>query len=431
MEVQLNQAGNAAANDDMTSKAMSQEDKQLTAEDLRGEENNLSAQLAAAMSQAQDLLFAPVGLQTAAAHMTQPLYRMLTAVSQIATMVYTIGATAQRLMGPDAVEVRPEAVGRSGPTTVYVVTVMHSLLGKVISPGNTSSMTAATEDSTTNSQGNSVFERAAQGLHSDVDILIETMTLPGVVAQLELAIQNLSNVDRKRPDDLDQDFAGQMLEDLSHLDIDQDSSHSAITASRSDGTHQQKLPEELTPFNDFDTSLPGAGDILEPFESSPLEAKPGTPASDLVAFTDFDTSLEGADQLLELNATSQTSDTSQALAQPPPDHTADTNNPATNSDVMQSSSDAASSSPEVQHLTQAMLQYLQCAGAVAVADLEEQSLTSAQAGLQLLLAQDSQNETVRHEWVYEPALQEALQTQGGLGQPAVIGPQVGILKEPS
>ena len=411
------------------------ESRHVTAEKLSSEETRLAAQANAAVGDAQDLLTDPPLLLTAAADTTRPMHDMRLAVSQMTHRLYTMADAAEQLSGHDSQATRLTGAGRSWGATVFAVDTMHNLLNDCFHLEVDLTGASSDEAVTPDSQSNPTYEQAAQLLHTATQQMNQKALLPCLVAQLKKTAEEVDKPEATQTDPTNDDLEQHMLEDLSHLELDFNPRQTSIdtdsAAVGSDAFLQQQSTPQMKPFNDFDTALPGAGDSLEPLGSSNGEHKlapVGT--SDLIAFTDFDASLEGADQLLELDAGSPDSSTAEDQSQPLENGGVTNALEMTVGASMENGSDAASNATDVQHLSQAMLQFLQCAGAVAAAELQEQSLTTAQAGLQLLLTRDRQKDIVRFEWIHEPALHEALQSEGGLEQPAVISPHVSSCHTP-
>lgn len=408
-----NEASHLAADSEVTTKLQHLqavwEDRHNMAEGFKNEETIISAQAEIAVRDAQELVFTPARLQSTAARMTQPLCRMLQTVSQLASLLYSVAAAAEQLPGHVKMQTQHTAAGKSWTAVCFAISTMHSILIMALPQQNLHAV-ASVEGS--DRQHSSTLDSVVALLHSAFATLNQEQTLPCLTAQLDLTAEALDQLDHQQSD-----ADEQVLEDLSHLEIDpilQHTSSLGTSAASAQSTSPQQPPlPDLAPFSDFDTALPGADDMLEAADSDPDQAHAGVEANGLVAFTDFDANLEGADELLELD---------DALGSSNTPHSCQNQSAAASNSAQDSGSNP--DSPEAQHLSQAMLQYLQCAGAVAAADLQEQRLMTAQSGLQSLLARNSNRELVRLEWLYEPALQEALQPQGALGQPAVISPQV-------
>ena len=412
------------------------ESRHVTAEKLSSEETQLAAQANAAVGNAQDLLTNPPLLLTAAADTTRPMHDMRLAVSQMTSKLYPMADAADQLSSHDSQATRLTGSGRSWGATVFAVDTVHTLLSNLFHPEVDLTGVSSGEAVTPDSPSNPTYDQAAQLLHTAIHQMNQKALLPCLVAQLEKTAEEVDKLEATQTDPTNDDLEQHMLEDLSHLELDfnprqtSDDTHSAAVGS--DAFLQQHSTPQLKPFNDFDTALPGAGDSLEPLGSSNGEHQLGpVGTSDLIAFTDFDTSLEGADQLLELDAASPHSSAPEGQSQPLENGNVPNALEMSVGASLEDGSDIASDATDVQHLSQAMLQFLQCAGAVAAAELQEQSLTTAQTGLQLLLAQDRQKDIACFEWIHEPALHEALQSEGGLEQPKVISPQVSSPHTPS
>lgn len=405
------------------------ESRHATAEKLSSEESKLAAQANAAVGEVQGLLTDSPLLLTAAADTTRPMHDMRSAVSQMTSKLYTMAGAADQLSGHDSQATRLTGAGRSWGATVFAVDTMHTLLDNCFHPELDLTDASSDEAVTSDSQSNPTYDQAAQLLHTAIQQMNQKELLPCLVAQLQKTAEEVGKPEATQTDPMNDDLEQRMLEDLSHLELDfdprQTSDDLRSAAVGSDAFLQQQSTPQLKPFNDFDTTLPGADDSLEPLGSS-IGQHPPAPVgtSDLIAFTDFDASLQGADQLLELDAASPHSSTAEDQSQPLENGSVTNALDMSVGASLENGSDAASDATDVQHLSQAMLQFLQCAGAVAAAELQEQSLTTAQAGLQLLLAQDRQKNIVCFGWIHEPALHEALQSEGGLEQPAVISPHV-------
>lgn len=401
--------------------------RHTTAEELSSQDSELTVQADKAVIDAHKLTASP-GLHNLSAHITQPLYHMLSAVSQTFALLFNAAEPAEQLSGR-----KPSQFG-SWQATESAVSTLRAMLYKLFqsAPVSGPSASGGTEP---DSHQSSMYDSMTNSLSSAFKHMNQNMLLPCLIAQLTASAEAAPLTKQNQAELPDDDQS--LLEDLSHLELDSVSQQAPSLKASSDTaapqqsiSHQQPQTPELMPFSDFDMSLPGVDDSLEPLGegNSQDQVLADATAPELVAFTDFDPSLAGMDELLELEAESSSTKASHNPTQLL-ESGIDAETHASSGDAAhEGSNKAASDATDTQHLSQAMLHFLQCAGAVSAAEQREQSMVAVEAELQRLMDTDQQKEVVCFEWLYEPALQEALQSQGGLGEPVVISPPVSMLQ---
>ena len=401
-------------------------DRDNTAGALAVDDQAIADHVHTAIANAWSLLITPASAGLAEAHITDPLGRLRAATSHMAKSLYDIATAAEHLPGQHSTVSSSRSADHCWKATVFAVSTTHMVANKVLQQLPSSPSASASGTSPSLSPLDSVVQCLDQALY-------EQLLTPCVTAQLQAAAEQLSTTD-KQQEPLDLQSDSQILEDLSHLELEpalQQGQHTHFNHAQS----QVQLPE-LTPFMDFDTSLPGADKSLESgLESRSQQQTNAAEAPDnLVAFTDFDPSLGGADELLELDMASQDST-------PHADHPSSPTPAAATSVTDQhghelSGSAGHSTCMEPQEgdnraLSQAMQHFIECAGRMAVAQQVQESMSRVSSKLQqLMTTQQHEQEIVRFEWMHEPALQQALDLPEGLGPPAVISVTVSYQLRP-
>ena len=379
-----------------------------------------------AIASAWSLVIKPAPAGLPAAQITDPLYRLWAGISIMAKSLYDIAAAAEQLPGQHSTAPSHTACGHSWKATVFAINTAHMVMNAALQEQPPSLSASAGGASHTTPPLDSIVRCLDHALY-------EQQLVPCFTAQLQATAGQLSTTEQQQvPLDLHSD--SQILEDLSHLELEPSLQHEQHT--HFNRLQSQTPATELKPFIDFDTSLPGADEPLESgLESSSNQQQlNATEAPDkLVPFTDFDASLQGADQLLELDMASQDS-TTPADAPSNSSPAAATRATAHGREPLGNAGPSTSVNPQEgdsSALSQAMQHFVECAGRMAVAEQVQESMTGVSSNLQqVVTTHPHEQETVCFEWMHEPALQQALHLPDGLGPPAVISAQVGHQLQP-
>ena len=259
------------------------------------------------------------------------------------------------------------------------------------------------------------------------------MAIPVLLAQLQHTFSSISSSAHKQHKDMSNGFGPHLLQDFTAVVLESSGgSTDGQKTSPLKGNGSPSVPE-LVPFSDFDPALKGADQALESAMESTLQefsantdaqleleppAQPDSPATDtrhrqtdtvMPSLLPCDDNLGGTDQSLEAAAAGDVA------------VQADT----TSNTSSQSSTTKSGPASHAQRLFEAITNYIQSAGAVATAQQQEVAMATAEGEAQARLDSGAlDKQLVAWEWEHEAELQEALQMQGGLGQPLVVAPKV-------
>ena len=283
----------------------------------------------------------------------------------------------------------------------------------------------------------SIARHAMQALQASFQNWNQTTLVPSLISQLRQSASSLASTQQVQQQvDAPNGVLPDILNDLSALELEaSDSSGSGQSGSGLKGKGSPSATG-LVPFSDFDNALAGADQTLESalqelsqpqdtsLESdahdlsvSPVKAtQAGMADISLVPFSDFDDALGGADESLEA-----ADDDDEALEAEITSNSLNSRHSGSSAAV----ATAAASSPQVQRLSEAMTQYVLSVGAVTAAEQQAAAVATARAESSLESG-GSQGQLAALEWEHEEVLSEALQLQGGLGQPVVILPKVSL-----
>ena len=425
--------------------------REATTNSLRQRAEALHIVTASLAMQTQNLFAAPDSRKNAFQETGNPTTAFQSALSNFASSLRCISQSLQLL--PRAGSQAATSDSAQWEDTVFTVSLLHSLLNVCFNEATEPAVSDSASDGLegvglTASSGQAV--KAEQLLHCLEATLAEwsrNKLQPRIVKKLVEAADNgiatgqgnhvLTSANSELLPSGDDDF----LQDLSYLALEgpgvlaEADRHEWASAEHQLEAHSP----ELRPFNDFNTRLQGADQSLDSgLEDAPLEqqaheaaaflelepaqsADTGSSeqptdafAADLVPFSDFDDALAGADDSLEADTSSVAASNADARS----------SSPHCMGDQPTSSALPALS-PEARSLSEAMLQYIQCAGKLATAEQQEVAVATVQDELQLRIeSQQESDQLVAFEWMHGNLLEEALQMQGGLGQPALVAPKV-------
>ena len=397
------------------------DNRQDTASRLRDRAETLRAQQQSLTAQVCELFSSDPLQADSSAQLAQPISLVQPALAKLVAALQQIASASQQL--PSNQSEIPSLMAATWNTSVFVVKTVQSVLSSCFNADSTSGGDLhMSEDA-------SAARHAFEALQASLSSWNQTTLIPSLIVQLQQSASHLVSTQQEQRLEASNGIDPDMLQDVSALELEP----SVSGASGQSGTvlrgKDSPSAADLLPFSDFDNALAGADQTLEStleelgqpqapsttFNSgadaqsdSPEKTQAGLADIPLVPFSDFDDALGGADESLEADddgvlEAETTSDTHRSH------------------DSGSSSAPTTASSSQVQRLCEAMTQYVLSAGAVAAA---EQQLAVAVTARSDAESGGSKGQLVALEWEHEELLQEALQMQGGLGQPVVIMPKV-------
>lgn len=366
----------------------------------------------------------------------QPVALVQSALAKLAAALQQVASASQQL--PRDSSESPSLMTATWSTSVFVVKTLQAVLGSCF---NASSDSAGDLHASEGSWQASIARHALQALQASLQSWNQTTLVPSLISQLRRSASSLASTQQvqqqaEAPNGIDPDI----LQNLSALQLE-------VSVSGGSGQSGSALKGKgspsaagLVPFSDFDNALAGADQTLESAleelsqpqaEDTSLESEAHEPSvipvkatqagmADifLVPFSDFDDALGGADESLEAAA-----DDDGALEV----ETTLNSQSSQDSGSSAAGTTATESSPQVQRLSEAMTQYVLSVGAVNAAEQQAAVVATARAEAESRLdSGGSQGQLAALEWEHEEVLSEALQLQGGLGQPVVILPKVSL-----
>ena len=397
--------------------------RQDTASRLRDRAEALRSQQQSLIAQVHDLFSSGPFQADSSNQLAKPIPLVQSTLAKLVASLQQAASAIQQL--PSNHSETPSLTAATWDTSVFVVKTVQSVLSSCFNADSSSESDLHTSE---DSWQNSIARHTIEALQASLTSWNQTTLLPSLIAQLRQSASDLTSTQQlEAANGIDPD----MLQDLSALELGPSVSgvrgQSGIVLEGKDSP----LAADLLPFSDFDNALAGADQTLEDLGqpqtpstafNSGAHAHSDSPAkttqaglSDipLVPFSDFDEALGGADESLEA------ADDDGALKAELPSATQGSQ------DSGLSSAPTAAASAQVQRLSEAMTQYVLSAGAVAAAEQQLAVAANAKSEAESRLESGgSQRQLAALEWEHEELLQEALQLQGGLGQPVVIMPKV-------
>lgn len=404
-------------------------------EQLRAQTDALQAHTTSLAAQANDLCSPTSASVTSGRQSVKSAVQLQSVAADFVTVLHQIADASQCL--PSSSNESALSYTLAWKSTAFVVKTVQAVLSSCFSSATLDDM------HTSSPRGSSLVKQTLGALEASLKNWNQSTLVPFLGSQLQESASNLASSEPQQTEDMPNGNDSDLLQDLSALELaPMPSIWPNASPVKGKGS---PLEPELVPFDDFDTALEGGDQLLESgLEDSELQQSTATPleldlnaqsdrsshsapdrqgdstVQGLVPFHDFD-SLAGAHESLEAAA-----DDDQGDALEYTDMLSHSEPPGSSSppSAAEAEAEAVSSSPG-QRLSEAMTQYVLSAGAVATAEQLQAAAETARAEAHKTIESGAlDQQLVALEWEHEAELEEALQLQGGLGQPVLITPKV-------